>query len=59
MSVSGTPSSSTWPAVGWYMPVSSFTRVVLPAPFSPTRATDAPAGRCASTRSSTVLPSGG
>src|SRR6185437_6596379 len=41
---SGTPSTSIVPDVGWYMPSSSLTSVVLPEPFSPTIATVAPAG---------------
>ncbi len=42
--VSGTPSTRIAPDVGWYMPSSSLTSVVLPEPFSPTIATVAPAG---------------
>ena len=38
------PSTRTRPDVGRYMPASSFTRVVFPAPFSPTMATVDPAG---------------
>ena len=39
-----TPSTVMRPAVGRYMPASSLTSVVLPAPFSPTTATTEPAG---------------
>ena len=39
-----TPSTSTDPSVGSYMPVSSFTSGVFPAPFSPTTAIVVPAG---------------
>ena len=47
--------SSTWidPAVGSYIFASSLTSVVLPAPFSPTIATTAPAGSISETSSST------
>ena len=42
---SGMPSTRIAPDVGSYSLASSFTSVVLPAPFSPTMATTAPAGR--------------
>ena len=43
-----TPSTRMRPPVGRYRPASSLSSVLLPAPFSPTSATDAPAGRCRS-----------
>ena len=44
MRASGAPSTRMRPAVGSYSSQSSFTSVLLPAPFSPTSATTAPAG---------------
>ena len=48
-----TPSTRIAPAVGVYIRHSSLTSVVLPAPFSPTIATTAPAGSSRFTSSST------
>ena len=58
-SVSGTPDSSTAPAVGSISRVSSFANVVLPLPVSPTTATRVCAGdRPGRRRCSTVGPPG-
>ena len=46
---SGRPSSRTAPAVGSYILVSNLTRVLLPAPLSPTTAVTVPAGNAALT----------
>ena len=54
----GTPSTKIAPLVGSYSFASSFTSVVLPAPFSPTTATTEPAGkkRSTSSRTSRLVP---
>ena len=49
----GTPSMRIAPDAGSYILASSFTNVVLPAPFSPTIATTAPAGKISETSSNT------
>lgn len=41
-SVTSWPSIAIAPASGWYTPARIFTRVDLPAPFSPTRACTSP-----------------
>ncbi len=51
---SGVSSNRMEPEDGSYIFASSLTRVVLPAPFSPTMATTAPAGRVSDTSSSTT-----
>ena len=51
---SGVSSTKIAPGVGSYIFASSFTSVVLPAPFSPTMATTAPAGSVSDTSSSTT-----
>ena len=53
MRASSVPSTRIRPAVGSYSLASSFTSVVLPAPFSPTIATTVPAGSSRFTSSST------
>jgi hypothetical protein len=55
---SGVPSTRISPAPGRYIPRSSFASVVLPEPFSPTKATVLPAGRSKSRsrRTSTSVP---
>ena len=53
MRASGASSTRIAPDVGSYIFASSLTSVVLPAPFSPTMATTAPAGSDSDTSSST------
>ena len=51
MRASGAPSTRIAPDVGSYIRARSLTSVVFPAPFSPTIATTAPAGRVSETLS--------
>jgi len=42
ISAAGTPSQRSCPDSGWYSPATTLASVVLPDPFSPTRATTSP-----------------
>ena len=53
---SGAPSKSIRPASGWYIPVTILSRVLLPAPFSPTRAWIWPGWNESDTSSSARTP---
>ncbi len=52
------PLTETVPPCGWSSPASSRSRVVLPAPFAPTRATTAPSATRKEASPSSTRPSG-